>query len=157
MRITKKKLTFTLIVIVALSAIYRISLPAKIISVHQDSIFSDIVVKNFPITDSGKIKWWLDNQSDIENKYHIPHKDDKGRFAITFWSFGDGYKNISQEDIRLSTQTSDLKCFSDIKNGPNCIDKDRIMTVEKGLNGPITITTKKIYTISSSGKVKQEK
>lgn len=33
--------------------------PVEIVNVHGTGNFSDILVKNFPITDRGKINWWL--------------------------------------------------------------------------------------------------
>ena len=38
------------------------STPVKIIAVHQEENFSEVLVRNFPITDTGKIKWWVKNK-----------------------------------------------------------------------------------------------
>ncbi|WP_434747592.1 DUF943 family protein [Pantoea sp. Lu_F5_004] len=34
--------------------------------------FSAVLVKSFPLTDHGKINWWLTESNNIKEKYHIP-------------------------------------------------------------------------------------
>lgn len=92
--------------------------PVKIIAVHQrSSHFSDVLVKNFPVTDKGKIAWWLENKEMLKNKYKLPNSDSDGSFYITFWLFVDGYKKEGKYD-RL--------CFTDMKKENNCIDKNAV-------------------------------
>ncbi|WP_337587795.1 DUF943 family protein, partial [Yersinia wautersii] len=33
--------------------------PVEIVSVHQRNDYSDVLVRNFPLTDKSKINWWL--------------------------------------------------------------------------------------------------
>ncbi|WON78997.1 DUF943 family protein [Serratia sp. UGAL515B_01] len=40
--------------------LWLLNRPIEIVAVHQDENFSSVLVKNFPITDQGKINWWLD-------------------------------------------------------------------------------------------------
>ncbi|WP_016677335.1 DUF943 family protein, partial [Yersinia pestis] len=58
--------------------------PVKIIAVHQRNNYSDILVENFPITDSGKIAWWIKNKSMLAEKYKIPKPASYGSFTIIF-------------------------------------------------------------------------
>lgn len=92
------------------------STTVKIIAVHQEENFSEVIVKNFPITDAGKIKWWLKNKELLKNKYNIPRPGENGNFYINFWDFGEGYKKPGKYDRR---------CFPDMKPPKNCIDKLR--------------------------------
>ncbi len=94
--------------------------PVKIIAVHQRNNYSDILVENFPITDSGKIAWWIKNKSMLAEKYKIPKPASYGSFTIIFWDFGDGYQEEGKYD-RL--------CFDDMKTAENCIDKNSFLTV----------------------------
>ncbi|CNF18580.1 DUF943 family protein [Yersinia similis] len=94
--------------------------PVKIIAVHQRNNYSDILVENFPITDSGKIAWWIKNKSMLAEKYKIPKPASYGSFTIIFWDFGDGYQEEDKYD-RL--------CFDDMKTAENCIDKNSFLTV----------------------------
>lgn len=94
--------------------------PVKIIAVHQRNNYSDVLVENFPITDSGKIAWWMKNKSMLAEKYKIPKPASYGSFTIIFWDFGDGYQEEGKYD-RL--------CFDDMKTAENCIDKNSFLTV----------------------------
>lgn len=77
-------------------------------------------MENFPITDSGKIAWWIKNKSMLAEKYKIPKPASYGSFTIIFWDFGDGYQEEGKYD-RL--------CFDDMKTAENCIDKNSFLTV----------------------------
>lgn len=106
--------------------------PVKIIAVHQrGSNFSAVLVKNFPFTDKGKIKWWLENKSILKGKYNVPNPAKDGFFHVTFWLFGDGYKEEGKYD-RL--------CFDDMKTKANCIEKKPVFTVDKSRNMGVMFT-----------------
>ncbi|WP_016593924.1 DUF943 family protein, partial [Yersinia pestis] len=46
--------------------------PVEIVSVHQRNDYSDVLVRNFPLTDKSKINWWLENRDMLKDKYSIP-------------------------------------------------------------------------------------
>ncbi|WP_016599009.1 DUF943 family protein [Yersinia pestis] len=92
------------------------------ISVHQRNNYSDILVRNFPFTEKGKINWWLENRDMLKAKYSIPKPASDGFYTIIFWDFGDGYKEEGKYD-RL--------CFSDMNTTKNCIEKEKYMTIYK--------------------------
>ncbi|WP_016585906.1 DUF943 family protein, partial [Yersinia pestis] len=96
--------------------------PVEIISVHQRNNYSDILVRNFPFTEKGKINWWLENRDMLKAKYSIPKPASDGFYTIIFWDFGDGYKEEGKYD-RL--------CFSDMNTTKNCIEKEKYMTIYK--------------------------
>lgn len=55
--------------------------PVEIVAVHQRSTNdSAILVRNFPLSDKGKINWWLKNRAMIKEKYNVPYPDEKGFF-----------------------------------------------------------------------------
>ena len=121
--------------------------PVKIIAVHQEENFSEVLVKNFPITDAGKIKWWLKNKELLKNKYNIPRPGESGNFYINFWDFGEGYKKLGKYDRR---------CFADMKPPKNCIDKNAVFSVENGRDGSIIFTVYDgTYRMDKGGKVKK--
>lgn len=92
----------------------------EIVATHQRNNYSDVLVKNFPFSDKGKINWWLENHTILKEKYNIPDPAKDGFFAVIFWEFGDGYKE---------TDGYDRLCFDDMKSEINCIDKDSLMMV----------------------------
>lgn len=67
----------------------------------------------------------------LKKKYGIPKYDLNGGFSISIWDFSDGYKKMPTGDLRLSTDSSDLLCFDEMKTEKNCIDKNWIMDIEK--------------------------
>jgi len=92
----------------------------EIVAVHKDGNYSSVLVKNFPITDKGKIDWWLENKDMLKKEYDVPAPDNDGFFEIIFWNFDKGYKE---------TDGYDNLCFSDMKPPMNCIEKDKVFTV----------------------------
>lgn len=105
--------------------------PVEVVAVHQDNNFADILVHNFPLTDKGKIAWWLAHSDALKVKYAFPRPDEYGLYSISFWDFGDGYR---EDDF-------DLLCFSDMKTKKNCIDKNFVFMVNNTRDGTVVFTT----------------
>lgn len=144
--------TSLFVIFVAGYFLWNFTQPVRIIGVHQRNSYSDILVKNFPVTDRGKINWWLSHKEKIEETYRIPTPAYNGSFSITFWDFGDGYKEEGKHD-RL--------CFNDMHTSKNCIEKDAIFTVDESKNtGTIFTVYEGIYRLNKNGgvtKVNNEK
>ncbi len=94
--------------------------PVKIIAVHNEGNFSDILVKNFPVTERGRIDWWLKNKDMLKEKFHIPEPASNGFFFVKVWDFAAGYMEQGKYD-RL--------CFDEMKTKTNCIEKNSLMLV----------------------------
>lgn len=127
--------------------LWSLSQPVKIIDVHRRGHgFSAILVDSFPVTDAGKINWWLKNKSFLESHYHIPLPERNGFFYITFWLFGDGYKEQGKKD---------RMCFDDMDTIVNCIDKKAVMTVDNSKNMGLvfTIYDGGTYRLDKQGKI----
>ena len=105
--------------------------PVEVVAVHQDDQLTYILVRNFPLTDKGKITWWLAHANELKAKYAIPRPGPYGLYSISFWDFGDGYK----EDA------FDLFCFSDMKTKKNCVDKNFVFMVNNTRDGTVVFTT----------------
>lgn len=88
----------------------------EIVAVHHKNEFSAVLVHHFPITDKGKIDWWIKNKDRLKNEYKIPNPASDGFFSITFWDFGDGYEEAGKYDRR---------CFDDMPTKKKCIEKTR--------------------------------
>jgi len=58
--------------------------PIEIDAVHKEGGHSSVLVKTFPLTDKGKIKWWLNNKDMLKSKYNIPSPDTDGSFILSF-------------------------------------------------------------------------
>ncbi|TPD97035.1 DUF943 family protein [Pantoea vagans] len=119
--------------------------PVEIVNVHGTGNFSDILVKNFPITDRGKINWWLKNKDALKRQYGIPKPASYGNYTVSIWLFGEGYKEDDKYD-RL--------CFSDMKPPMNCIEKDRVFIISYSKNSGITFTVDDgEYSLEDDGKI----
>ncbi|WP_172462252.1 DUF943 family protein [Pseudescherichia vulneris] len=105
--------------------------PVEVVAVHQHNEFAYILVRNFPLTDRGKIAWWLAHADKLKTKYGFPRPGPYGLFSVSFWDFKDGYK----EDA------FDLFCFSDMKTRKNCIDKNVVLSVDNAIDGTVFFTT----------------
>ena len=93
----------------------------KIIDVHRstDSLGYDyIIVDHFPLTDRGRINWWLSQRDMLKKKYNIPSGQ---RFVLTVWDVGDGYLWDSLHE--------DYFCFPDMTSEKNCIEKNNLLEV----------------------------
>ncbi len=110
--------------------ILKISEPVEIVDVHQERNNSNVLVRNFPYTDNGKLSWWNENKDILKKEYGIPNPDESGRYSITFWNFNEGYKVMPKSVPRLSFQTTDLRCFKDRKVKDNCIEKDIVFSID---------------------------
>jgi hypothetical protein len=104
----------------------------EVVAVHEDGDFSSVLVRNFPLTDRGKISWWLKNKEKLKVNYNIPKPAKDGFFSIVFWDFGDGYKEEGKYDRR---------CFEDMKIPLNCIDKKPIFAVRQYRDDDIIFAT----------------
>ncbi|MGC1028197.1 DUF943 family protein [Pantoea agglomerans] len=143
--LNKKYIIPILITVIALGFYLNFSRKTEIIIADQELNFSNIAVKNFPLTESGKITWWKENKEYLRKKYDIPKPASNGDWYINIWDFGDGFKPKPKGDIRIyNSDTQDLMCFDNDEN--KCIDKKMIMRVENNRDGSITleIDTKKI-------------
>lgn len=119
--------------------------PVEIVAVHQENNYSDVLVRNFPPTDNGKISWWLENKDMLKEKYGIPKPDSDGLSTVIFWYFGDGYKEEGKDD-RL--------CFDDMEPPKNCIEKNRVFSVSDSKNMGLSFTTHdEIYRMRKNGEI----
>ena len=119
--------------------------PVEIVAIHQDGNSSDVLVRNFPFTDKGKMSWWLENENMLKQKYNIPQPEKDGNFTVIFWLFGEGYKE---------TDGYDRLCFDDMPPPLNCIDKNRVFSANYSQNMGISFNTSSgIYRMKENGKI----
>jgi len=123
--------------------------PVEIFAVHKKNNYSDILVKAFPLTEKGRINWWMKNKSKLKLKYNIPTPSEDGSFTVIFWNFGEGYKE---------TDGYDRLCFEDMKTKINCIDKDSMMMVKYSKNTGLYFRMDSgIYYLKDNGKMIKKK
>ncbi len=141
----------TLLIIVAAGTVLMSYLlwltcrPVEIIAVHKKDNYSSVLVNNFPFTDRGRINWWQENKQMLKNRYGVPRPDTDGFFTVIFWDFGDGYKEEGKYD-RL--------CFDDMNPPANCIEKNKLFTVNYGRNMGLYFTTNnERYFINKDGNI----
>ncbi|MGW1444121.1 DUF943 family protein [Serratia rhizosphaerae] len=149
MAMMNRKILFSLLMFCILTfyIAWLLLRPVDIVAVHENRHFSSVLVNNFPFTTRGKIEWWLQNKDMLKERYGIPKPASYGNFSITFWLFGDGYKEEGKYDRR---------CFNDMKTKVNCIEKDIVFNVRNSKNmGVVFFANGGIYRIDKNGKITQ--
>ncbi|SCB84438.1 DUF943 family protein [Kosakonia oryziphila] len=154
MRVKNKKTIMLLVVAgcVLLGCWLWLSLrTVEIVAVHEDGNHASVLVKAFPVTDKGKVNWWLKNKDMLRDKYDIPKPSSSGNFTIIFWDFGDGYKEEGKYDRR---------CFDNMKTKENCIEKNAVFAVRQYHDDDVIFATYEgRYSLNKSGdiiKIKRE-
>lgn len=149
---SKNNLTIYILLIISCTLLSYLSWlsmrPVVIIAIHdRGNNYISVLVRNFPLTDSGKINWWLKNKKILKDKYNLPNSEKDESFSITFWLFGDGYKEEGKYD-RL--------CFHDMKTDVNCIEKNAVFSVDNSKNmGTMFRTYDGTYRLQQNGEIVQ--
>ena len=147
MRANTRNILLVLVIIVGTLTGYVFWLnlrPVEIVAIHNDGNYSSILVKNFPITDKGKTDWWLKNKDIIKSRYNIPKPATYGGYDVTFWYFGEGYKEDKYDRL----------CFEDMQTKINCIDKEPVFTIKRfNYDREIFITYEGRYKLNDNGKL----
>ena len=148
MKSSLKKTLYVLLfcVFILLASLLWLSLrPIEIVAVHDNGNWSSVLVKNFPVTDRGKIDWWLKNKDMLKRQYDIPKPASYGNYTVSIWLFGEGYKEEGKYD-RL--------CFDDINPPINCIEKDRVFIISYSKNRGVIFTVDDgEYRMENDGKI----
>ncbi|ORM86674.1 hypothetical protein HA38_07885 [Pantoea allii] len=66
--LNKKYIIAIFIIVIAVGFYLEVLRKTEIIVVDQELNFSNIAVKNFPLTENGKIAWWNENKEIFEKK-----------------------------------------------------------------------------------------
>ncbi|QTF09927.1 DUF943 family protein [Brenneria izadpanahii] len=143
--LSKKRVAAVLALLAVVYGIIWLSRPVKIVAIHQRSDFSHVLVLNFPLTNRGKVDWWLKNREMLQEKYAIPKRSSYGSFTITFWDFGEGYKEAGKYDRR---------CFEDMQTEKNCVEKPPLFSIDDNGKGSILLkTSTQLYKQEPDGKI----
>lgn len=109
------------VLLFGIAGIWRIIQPVQIDAVHTSNSYSNVLVRNFPLTDQGRINWWLKNRELLYSKYGIPEPDADGYFVVLFWAWDGVYRAD-----RGAGEDFDLRCFEDMSSEAKCIVKSDI-------------------------------
>lgn len=87
----------------------------------SDKIYYDIIVDHMPLTEWGRIHWYLDHKDELKKKYNIPSSTS---YYITFWDIGGGFIDGDKSG------DGDLACFTKVDNSnKNCLEKNPLLSV----------------------------
>lgn len=146
-----KKRKFILLVAMALGGflLFFLCRPMNIIAVHQMKYYTIILVKNYPITDIGKMEWWIKNKNEVQAKYNILRPEKDGSYNVILWDFGEGYKEEGKYD-RL--------CFDDMNSPKNCVDKKSLVIISYNKDKETKFTVDDgIYVLQENGLIVKRK
>lgn len=131
-----KKTAIVVMIFCVVSIYFMFVRRAEVVFVQQGKHSTDIVVKNLPLTQAGKIFWWENNKENLKNNYGIPKVDEYGNYYVAILNIGDGLKKITEANsIWFSFEHTDLYCFEEIKSEDKCIEKNVLMEVYNSANG----------------------
>ncbi|SQK73923.1 DUF943 family protein [Tatumella ptyseos] len=120
--------------------------PAKIVRVDNSTVF----VEHLPMTNKGKLSWWLKSKELLQNKYHIINPPDN--FTVIIMNFDD-YEKLPK-GVRDGS-IDDYTCFDD-NNGEQkkCVYNSIAIVVRGSVDGKVFINIgDKTYIQSSDGRV----
>lgn len=84
--------------------------------------FYYVVVNHFPLTEWGRIHWYLEHKDELKKKYRVP---DSVSYHISFWDIGGGFTSIQ------TSGDSDLYCLPPRQNEKeHCLEKKWLLNVE---------------------------
>ena len=90
----------------------------------------DIVIKQPPVTQKGKITWWEANEAVIKKKYGSPMSDENGVYYVNLLDGGNGFKKPSEDNSNwFSFSQKKLQCFDEIKSEKRCFENSNQMTI----------------------------
>ena len=102
----------------------------EIIYVSQHVAMMDIVIKQPPVTQKGKITWWEANEAVIKKKYGSPMSDENGVYYVNLLDGGNGFKKPSEDNSNwFSFSQKKLQCFDEIKSEKRCFENSNQMTI----------------------------
>ncbi|WP_134706494.1 DUF943 family protein [Rahnella sp. CJA17(1/100)] len=127
----KKKVILVSVLCVVISACFFIFRKTEIIFVHHVKGDTDIVVRNFPLTQVGKIIWWENNKDNPLIKNEISDVDEYGNYFVGIEDIGVGFIRVSEARFSswYSFAKNDLICFDEIKSERRCIVKNNLMMI----------------------------
>lgn len=88
----------------------------------SDNEYYNIIVDHMPLTEWGRIHWYLEHKAELKRKYNIPASSS---YHITFWDIGSGFKDGDKSG------DGDLACFTKVDgSNENCLEKNVLLSVD---------------------------
>ncbi|VTQ56560.1 Enterobacterial putative membrane protein (DUF943) [Campylobacter jejuni] len=127
----RKIIVIVTVLCIAISGYLLLFRKTEIIFVHHVKGDTDIVVRNFPLTQVGKIIWWENNKDNPLIKNEISDVDEYGNYFVGIEDIGVGFITVSEARFSswYSFAKNDLICFDEIKSERRCIEKNNLMMI----------------------------
>ncbi|MEW5291141.1 DUF943 family protein [Erwinia papayae] len=145
-----KRIGAILIFLITAYCVWVAVRPTKIIRVDNGAVY----VEHLPMSNEGKLNWWLKNKDSLQKKYRIINTPDN--YTVIVMDFG-GYEKLPTGTRDGSID--DYTCFDDT-NGEHkkCVYNSIALVVRGSVDSKSYINTgKNTYTLTPDGKVKLEK
>ena len=134
-RVIKSVLVISLLIIFFL-LLFLFLRPVKIVSFVREGSRIYLFVEHFPMTDKGRIAWWLDNKALLIEKYNVPFIGGKYYWSVLIGEAGDGFQFLQHR-----ASDNDLICFDSLKPGANCAEKKWLLWISHYSQTDISYTT----------------
>lgn len=96
-----------------------------------DNNFYNIVVDHMPLSEWGRINWYLEHKQLLKEKYHIPNSSS---YHITFWDIGGGFIDGNKSG------DGDLICINKTDTGVDCLEKNLLLSIDLDKGRPEKFT-----------------
>lgn len=134
-------------ILAATCLFYLDNLSVEVVNAIQNGRAAYIIVNRMPLSNESKIRWWVENEHEIIESYHLELDDKQSDRMYFIYSFDDGYQELKDKD-RL--------CFSNVKPPKNCIEKDAYMWIYVSRkNGTSYFLDQGEYIITAENKIKR--
>lgn len=153
MKRKRRKMLSIAVVIFISTALYNLWTLRKVNVLYIDSykdVMLDMVVDHLPLTDKGRIEWFLENKNQLQKNHP---EFNQNTVEIIFLGIGEGFMSLRENPHE------DLLCYDSLKQEKNCIEKDVLMVVDFYTNG---VTDFDIgfggpgYRVSGDGKIENK-
>lgn len=130
----RKIIVIVTVLCISVSAYLLFFRETEIIFVHHVKGDTDIVVRNLPLTQVGKIIWWENNKDSPLIRSEISDVDEYGNYFVGIEDVGVGFIKVSEASFTswYSFSRNDLICFEEIKLENRCIEKNNLMMIHNG-------------------------
>jgi len=107
----------------------------------------DIAVDHMPLTEWGRIQWYLEHKAELKERYRIPGTSS---YSIAFWEAAGGFIDGDKSG------DGDLICFNKTESKKDCLEKSLLLSVyfEEGEQERFTFSDCNYYwTVNQTGRL----
>lgn len=96
-----------------------------------------VFIKSPPATAKARLEWWIENKTDLKEKYKVVPQS--GSFRVPVMDFGEGYVELPHANFLTGESEDDYICNDEIKTAKRCIKKKTFFAISGDSKNKISI------------------